>query len=192
VGEVRSMVAVEGTVAFGSHGLEGGFEPGGDVQRELPEGLLERLNELESESIDLTSEFSGARIERKPAGLAFHDRLVEESRLADWRSRLTAWLDSKNLDGLVRLEGKRVLELRPEGFDKGRVVRIVLRRLGFDGRDISLVAVGDDRTDEDMFREIRHRGLPVLVSEQGRESHAARRIATPQEVGEFLFELAGG
>jgi alpha,alpha-trehalase len=189
VAEIRSMVPVAGTVAFGSHGLEGGFDGSAVRRPPVPEGVVERLDELESEAVRLATEFRGARIERKPAGLAFHDRLLSDDDLQAWRDGLAAWLDTKDLEGLVRLEGKRVLELRPHGFDKGRVVRLVVDRLGLSGEDSSLVAVGDDVTDEDMFREIRGIGLAVLVGDEDRGTFATRRIRSPEATGEFLAGL---
>jgi len=188
--EIRAMVPLERIVAFGSHGLEGGFE-GNDVAiSEFPDGLAERLDVLQAEAAVLARDFPGVRVERKPAGLAFHDRLVPDDALRRWRETLVGWLDGKSLDGLDRLEGKRVLELRPPGFDKGHVVRIVAQKLGLAGDDPSLVAIGDDVTDEDMFAEIRGLGLAVLVGETDRVTSATRRVESTVEVGNFLRALA--
>jgi trehalose-phosphatase len=188
--EIRIMVPLDGVVAFGSHGLEGGF--GGSDTRgpKLSTDLVECLDVLESEAAVLCREFPGVRIERKPAGLAFHDRLVVDESLPHWRDRLVGWLDGKSLEGLARLEGKRVLELRPRGFDKGRVVRVVAERLGLSDEDRSLVAIGDDVTDEDMFRELDGKGLAVLVGGADRVTRASRRVDSTLEVGQFLEALA--
>ena len=190
VAEIRSMVPLEQVVAFGSHGLEGGFEVSDAEAPALPAGIVGRLDALQAEAAALARDFPGVRIERKPAGLAFHDRLVPEDSLRHWRKTLVGWLDEKSLEGLSRLEGKRVLELRPRGFDKGRVVRGVRQRLGLSGEDRSLVAVGDDVTDEDMFSEIRGIGLAVIVGDADRATSATRRVESTVEVGEFLGALA--
>jgi len=192
VAEIRSMVPVDGIVAFGSHGLEGGFDESDSSGVPVLEEILVRLDELESEAGALAEGFPGVRVERKPAGLAFHDRLLSDEYLQAWREKLAGWLDGKQLEGFARLGGKRILELRPQGFDKGRVVRVVVERLGLSGEDRSLVAVGDDVTDEDMFREIRGIGVAVLVGDEDRATFATRRIRSPEVTGEFLAALARG
>jgi trehalose 6-phosphate phosphatase len=192
VAEIRSMVPAEGVVAFGSHGLEGGFGGSDTAETRLPADLAERLDVLEAQAASLARKSPGARIERKPAGLAFHDRLVPDDRLRAWRERLSAWLDGIPLEGFDRLEGKRVLEIRPVGFDKGRVVRIVVERLGVSGPDRSLVAIGDDVTDEDMFTQIRGVGLAVLVGEANRVTSATHSVESTEEVGRFLSALVDG
>jgi trehalose-phosphatase len=192
VAEIRSMVPVAGVVAFGSHGLEGGFDGSDQGRIPVPEVILVKLDELESEAIGLAEGFPGVRVERKPAGLAFHDRLLSDEHLQAWRQELTGWLDGKQLEEFARLGGKRVLELRPQGCDKGRVVRVVVERLGLSAEDRSFVAVGDDVTDEDMFREIRGIGLAVLVGDEDRATSATRRIRSSEATGEFLAALARG
>lgn len=192
VDEIRSMVPVEGIVAFGSHGIEGGFHGYDPRRHAVPKEIMDRLDDLESRAAVLASRFPGVRIERKPVGLAFHDRLLPDADLEAWRKELADWLDGSQLEGLARLEGKRVLELRPRGFDKGRVVRVVIDRLGLGREDRSLVALGDDVTDEDMFREIRGLGLAVLVGDEPRATLATRRIPSTEAVGAFLAALARG
>ena len=187
--EIRTMVPVERVVAFGSHGLEGGFDGMGSDAPDLPAGIVGRLDALEAEAAVMARDFPGVRVERKPAGLAFHDRLVPEESLRRWRKRLVGWLDENSLEGLARLEGKRVLELRPLGFDKGHVVRVVVQKLGLSGQDHSLVAVGDDVTDEDMFDAIRGVGLAVRVGETERPTAATRQVQSTTEVGNFLGAL---
>lgn len=48
--------------------------------------------------------------------------------------------------------GKMVLELKPDGLDKGRAIREFLGEPPFLGR--ALVFIGDDDTDEFGFREV--------------------------------------
>ncbi len=56
--------------------------------------------------------------------------------------------------------------------------------------DASLVGVGDDRTDEDLFRALRGRGLAVRVGRPGLRSAARCRLSSPVAVQRFLAELA--
>lgn len=184
--QVRRLVPLRGIRVFGSHGLEGSWRPGADRGPSAP--LRRRLDRLERAASRLCAEYPGTRVERKPAGIAFHDRGLEGSELRRFRRALADWLGTQDVRGLERIEGKRVLELRPEGIDKGIVVRS-LPAARKRGRDLSLVAVGDDRTDEDMFRALGSHGLSVRVGRTLRGSSARRRLASVRAVREFLTAL---
>ena len=131
----------------------------------------------------------GARVERKPAGIAFHDRKVPTAKLAAWRRRLRTWLDDQDIEGLEILPGNRVLELRPRGVHKGLVARSLLERIDTRKHDDSLVAIGDDRTDEDLFLELAGRGMTIRVGGPTLRTAAAQRLPTPWAVGRFLQRL---
>jgi len=183
--EVRAMLPVPAIRVFGSHGLEADGRP-----PPVPPELLERIARLADGAAELAAAWPGARVERKPAGLALHDRQVAGEAGA-WRRARDAWLARSDRTGLDTLRGKRVLELRPGGFHKGRVVALVAETLGLRGPDASFVAVGDDVTDEDMFSTIRGTGLGVLVGEP-RPTRASRRLDGPEDVGAFLAALGRG
>ena len=55
--------------------------------------------------------------------------------------------------------------------------------------DASLVALGDDRTDEDLFRALEGKGLTVRVGRPGRDTRAVPRLPSPMAVRRFLEEL---
>lgn len=180
--QVRRMVPVRGVRIFGSHGLEG-------TRASRPTTAMRRLARMRRPAAAVVGRFPGARLEKKPAGIAFHDRKVPPRALAELRRRVRLFLESQDLEGIEVLRGRRVVELRPMGYHKGTVVR----RLGLprrsDRRDASLVALGDDLTDEDLFREIRGRGLPVRVGRPRRGTLAERRLASPKAVHRFLRAL---
>jgi len=177
--DAKAMVRIRGIKIFGSHGAEGSGAAASRPSRRL-------LNRLERGATRLAAAVPGVLVERKPYGIAFHDRLVPRGRLASWRRKLDGWLESQELTGLERLDGKRVVELRPEGAHKGAVVT------GLQGarRDDSLVGIGDDETDEDMFRALRGKGLSVRVAPPRTKSVAAARLPSPLAVQRFLLLLA--
>lgn len=89
----------------------------------------------------------GALIEDKTAGLAWHYRNATP-HLGTLRAReLRAHLvQSLAQTPVTILTGRKVVEVRPQGIDKGQGIRL----LGdLDGAEIA--AFGDDRTDEDLF-----------------------------------------
>lgn len=127
---------------------------------------------------------AGLRVERKPHGRVVHFReLATPARrpaMRQWLARL-APLASRAWE--VR-EGNLVIELRPAGFDKGRVVpplRAVAGRVA--------AALGDDLTDEDMFEALAPGELGVLVG-AARPSAARFRLAGIGAVGRYLAALA--
>ena len=103
-----------------------------------------------------------------------------------WRRKLERWFARQDLSGLERLDGRRVVELRPHGIDKGRVVRAL--RLP-DGHDESLIAIGDDATDEDLFRELCRHGMTIKVGPPGSATLAAERLESVEDVQRFLCRL---
>jgi len=186
--QVRELVPVEGVLAFGSHGLEGVWP--GEPPRRAAGDRDDRIEQLAEGATALAGDTPGVLVERKPAGLAIHDRRVPAARLAGWRRRLDAWLETQQLDGLERLDGRRVVELRPRGVHKGQVAERLPRRRGAPSPDDSLVAMGDDTTDEDLFRALEGRGLSVRVGRRAQPSLAESRLPSPYSVQRFLSLLA--
>jgi trehalose-phosphatase len=178
--EARALVPLRGLRVFGSHG--------GEPQRLAPE-LVERLAKLTVAAASLASGSPGALVEIKPAGIVFHDRAVAPKQLARWRRRVRELIAASDLEGLELLAGRRVLEVRPRGHHKGRVLGAVLGNTAPAEHDASIVALGDDRTDEDLFRSLGGRGLTVRVGRPRAGSSAVRRLASPGAVLRFLEEL---
>lgn len=110
----------------------------------------------------------GALLEMKGGGLAFHYRATEpqlgQRRVAELRATLSAHELSDSFD---LLEGSRVLEVRQRGINKGVVVPEIVAT---NPRAVVL-AMGDDRTDEDLFAATPPDGVTIHV---GRGQSAAR------------------
>lgn len=187
--QARRMARVEGVAVFGSHGLESD-SPRHALTTSATKAAIRRLKRIVGPAKALALGFPGAMLEIKPAGVAFHDRRIPAERLGEWKRRLREFLAGRDLDGVDFLRGKRVLELRPSGVHKGSVVRALAPRAAGGRRDASLLAIGDDTTDEDMFEALGGRGLAVRVGRRVRATHANRRLASPGAVAEFLARLA--
>jgi len=129
-------------------------------------------------------------VERKPFGFAFHHRTLHATARPRFRRRLRAWLAGRDTRGFELLLGKRVLELRPSGLGKGLVARRWPAARSARRGDLSLVAIGDDRTDEDLFAALAGRGLTVRVGPPRRATLARRRLSGAPAVARLLATLA--
>jgi trehalose-phosphatase len=182
--EVRAMVPISGVRIFGSHGLEGSWSRSGKAA--VAPATKRRLARLARDAARLSDGLPGVLIERKPAGVALHDRKLTPRNRAEWGRRVREWLAEVDLGGLELLRGRRVLEIRPRGAHKGRVAETMPRLRGSRPRDASLIAIGDDVTDEDLFRAVGKNGVSVRVGRAGKRSAATLRLASPAAVGRFL------
>jgi trehalose 6-phosphate synthase/phosphatase len=124
----------------------------------------------------------GALLEEKTVSLAVHFRNVEPAilglRLAALREELRARLP----DAVEILDGAKVLELRLRGVHKGLVAHAVTRDGG------AVIAVGDDRTDEDLFAALGADAVTIKVGPG--DTHARFVVANVADVRRWLGTLA--
>jgi trehalose 6-phosphate synthase/phosphatase len=131
---------------------------------------------------DVTRRTPGSLVEEKTASFAWHYRTVE-IELAKERLRELEAL----LGGVVRahdlelLRGAKVLEVRVRGVSKSLVAARALARAG---DDVAVIAVGDDRTDEDLFAALPPSALTIHVGNGA--SRAVFRLPDPAAVRRFL------
>jgi trehalose 6-phosphate synthase/phosphatase len=131
-----------------------------------------------------TQRSPGSFLEEKTHTLAWHYRNVGQE-LGFIRSR--ELLD--NLHHLVRntplqiIDGNKVIEIRISGVDKGSVAKQFLEEDQYD----FIKAVGDDKTDEDMFKALADKAITIKI---GTEHTAAQYNLTNQyEVIQLLNQL---
>ncbi|MCU0254807.1 MAG: trehalose-phosphatase [Acidobacteria bacterium] len=185
--DAAALVGIPDLPVFGSHGLEGPFRH--EVARVDPL-VLARLDAVEREVRELATGFPAILIERKAGSVACGDRALPRAARLAWRRRLAASLARVDLTDLELLRGRCVLEIRTKRATKARALALLGRMPPRATPDESLVALGDDRTDEDLFRAIGEAGLGILVGPP-RRTHARSRLASPAAVGRFLTALAG-
>ncbi|MCR9141296.1 MAG: bifunctional alpha,alpha-trehalose-phosphate synthase (UDP-forming)/trehalose-phosphatase [bacterium] len=138
---------------------------------------------------DYSFRVPGSFIERKNFGVAWHFR-NSPSNFAEYQSRrLVEDLEWSLLRMPVSiLRGKKVVEVRMLEASKGAFVNWyrTVHDLG-KKRDYTLIALGDDRTDEEMFEAIRSDGITIKVGMEA--THAAYRLREQAEVLPFLERL---
>lgn len=128
------------------------------------------LERVATRVLRVTNELGG-RFERKRAGAAWHYRGLDIApRIID-EIREDLARDVRVL-GFEVLPGACVLDVRLRGVNKGTAVLDARAR----EPGASIVVLGDDTTDEDMFRRLRERDLGVLVGTTHRASAAHLRL----------------
>jgi len=135
-----------------------------------------------------TAATPGALVEEKTASLAWHYRMAEPELGAGRAEELQHRLESILKDGSAELlRGEKVIEVRPSGVSKARVVE---RLLGLIEAPLpTIAAMGDDRTDEDLFVALPPDAIAIAVGY--RETIARYRVATPRAARELLERLVG-
>jgi trehalose 6-phosphate phosphatase len=176
--DLARLLPVPELVAVGVHGMEEG-PLGGEVRSRLDPASRDLMSSARAG----LPRVRGVRVEDKGAAIALHyrgaadeDRVVSD--LGEWAERLPA--------GLEPIWGKKVVEVRPRGFDKGRAAR----ELATQHRDATPVMIGDDTTDEDAFRALAEfsndEAMTVTIKVGPGETSARYRLSDIEAVVGYL------
>jgi trehalose 6-phosphate synthase/phosphatase len=126
----------------------------------------------------------GAHVEVKTASLAWHYRAAPREFGARQAHELRMLLgDVLSNQPLEVLEGKKVIEVRLRGVSKAVVAERIREEAG---ADTAIVAIGDDLTDEDLFRALPASSLTIAV---GRRWTTARFAVEDHRAVRRLLQL---
>ncbi|HWN19993.1 MAG TPA: bifunctional alpha,alpha-trehalose-phosphate synthase (UDP-forming)/trehalose-phosphatase [Gemmatimonadales bacterium] len=133
---------------------ESEWTPAAEVTGEWREPALTILR-------DITARTPGSLIEVKSVALAWHYRMADQEagarRANEVRLHLSQLLSNQPVEILA---GHKVLEIRPHGVHKGRIVPpLSPERLAA----TTVLAIGDDRTDEDLFAALPYDAITIRV-----------------------------
>jgi trehalose 6-phosphate synthase/phosphatase len=186
--DVRKMVALDGIIYAGNHGLEiagPGLEPfrHADISH-----YADRAGELAESLEELVQD--GVWVEQKGASLTVHFREADPGQhelVADRAHQLIREAGFQARDALCAVEARP-----PIGWDKGHAVLHVLRaRYGPAwSESLRVIYIGDDETDEDAFRALRGLGATFRVGDAEQSTQARRRLRDVESVGRLLAWLA--
>lgn len=127
----------------------------------------------------------GAEVEEKNFALVWHYRNVQPelayARNASLRHDLNAVLSNS---GIGIHSGKKIIEIKPRAISKGMVAEEMLASSDAD----FVLALGDDYTDEDMFKALPETAYTIKVGPG--ETHARFRVPDVKAVAELLEKLA--
>ncbi|WP_420460460.1 bifunctional alpha,alpha-trehalose-phosphate synthase (UDP-forming)/trehalose-phosphatase [Neolewinella sp.] len=117
---------------------------------------------------NLVSRTPGSFIEEKDYSLAWHyrniDRDLGSKRVREFRDMLSYLIQNQDLQVL---EGNKVVEIKNAGVNKGKATQYFVGKRKWD----FILGIGDDSTDEDIFRALPDWGVSVKV---GKGRTAAR------------------
>lgn len=117
-------------------------------------------NEVREVLLQYVDRTPGASLEEKDFSLAFHYRKVEAEiaplRVREVKEDLLTIATELNLEVL---EGSKVMEVRNPGINKGRAALRLVSGKKWD----FILAVGDDRTDEDLFAVLPESAYSIKV-----------------------------
>lgn len=117
----------------------------------------ERILEMINHTIEKTPKSS---LEVKDTALVWHYRNADYW-LAELRKMqlIEALVGETSRLNLQILPGNKVVEIRPYGFNKGSEIERRIKQKDYD----FILAIGDDTTDEDMFRSLPINGISIKV-----------------------------
>jgi trehalose 6-phosphate synthase/phosphatase len=124
-------------------------------------------------------------VEQKTASLTWHYRAADPEfgafQAKDLQQHLNEVLSNQPVEVL---SGDHVIEVRPHGVNKGRIVEGLLPSLPAEAR---IVAIGDDTTDEDLFAALPEGAVSIHVGPSA--SRARIRVAAVADVRRLLRAL---
>lgn len=182
--DVRRRAGVRGIVYGGNHGVE----LAGRRQAYLHPAarrLKKHAGELLRQAQRIFKSVPGAFVEGKGFGVSVHFRRVPPRARGAFDRGVRKLKKETHALAFLWTRGHQVWDLRPAtGWSKGRALQRLWRRTG----KPFVVCVGDDATDEDMFRSVRGKGFGVKVGPG--PTRARYRLALQNEVPRFLKWLA--
>ena len=186
--DLSKRINLDRVTLAGDHGLRIRLEDGTEYQPEHSETQAE-LRNIFGQIETFTRDIEGIHLEPKEFSLTIHYRSAPAGTSAILERALKKMLSGTSL----RLQsGRMCWEINPDiGWNKGDAFEwIRAQYIGDNPRRFELY-VGDDRTDEDVFKKMQTRGFPILVisTEKTGATNANFRLDSQAEVGILLERL---
>ncbi|MDE1159910.1 MAG: trehalose-phosphatase [Neorhizobium sp.] len=169
----------------GLHGAER-RDAAGTISRFEPDAAFEILK---AEMVTEAGRWPGVLIEDKGAAVAAHYRRAPEAK-DEVEAMMQRALASAGADFALQF-GKMVIEIRPAVASKGRALEAFLGEAPFAGR--RPIAIGDDVTDEAMFRTVNAMGGHSIriTDDPTQPTEAQAVIASAEDLRRQIALLAG-
>ncbi|GAB2538755.1 bifunctional alpha,alpha-trehalose-phosphate synthase (UDP-forming)/trehalose-phosphatase [Spirosoma aerophilum] len=157
-----------------------------------PDQPWERLDLSESDWVDpvrtamnqVVGQFPGSFIEEKETAIAWHYRMAEATDIEGKAIELATQLRAlPSTIPLTVIQGSKVVEVKPAQHSKGTVAIKIVEQTSYD----FVLSIGDDTTDEDMFRQLPNWAYTLKVGSG--VSFARYRLARQQDVESLLQRM---
>jgi len=191
MGDVAARVGAGVDYVAGLHGLE--------IRGHGEEFMHRALDEVEPVITQLADRAwrrltwcSGCFLENKRWALTCHVRMASdddaERAFEEFQALAEPYLESRVLRMLI---GSKAMELLPAAdWNKGRAVDWIRARVAREtGRPVSVVYLGDDRTDEDAFTALGVDDIAIGVGTRPHTHMIDARLEGPPAVGQFFVAL---
>ena len=187
--DIKKRVGINNIFYAGNHGLEFLFRGRKTfIQESLLKQCLPTLNLAKEELKKALAGIKGVVFEDKGAIFAVHYRKVKKdlSRIKlIFKRTISPYLRGKKLKITA---GKKVLEIRPNiPVNKFDAVNFLQNRLKKRKNEITIF-IGDDLTDEDIFKKLAKSDLGIRVGRK-QDSFAKYFLKTPKEVNKLLIRI---
>lgn len=186
--QLCTLLPIPGITYVGVHGLEM-RTAGGEIRRLMPAGAFTTvMTYLQRDLAPLLEGRTGFWLENKRSAFALHYRLAPPEEQAAVIIEFLAIVQAYQRRGisLEVVHGKKAVEVRPLGVNKGKAMQLLLERRA---NGVLPIYFGDDATDEDAFRVLHNRGLTVLVADPPRRTAARYYLRNSEEVLHSLVRL---
>ena len=179
---LRGLIRLKSIYYVGNHGFEA---EGSRLHYVHPEGrrCVPVMKELQ-EALRKNIAIKGVVFDDKKYTLSVHYRMVKEGAVQELKKIFRKTISNFNKKSRIKVaHGKKVFEIRPSvAWDKGKAVKKLIKNK----KNILPIMIGDDITDEDAFRELKARGISILVALRKKKSYAKYRLLSTDGVREFL------
>jgi trehalose-phosphatase len=191
LGDVMARVGQAAEYVAGLHGLEicGHGEEFSHRALDEVEPLIAKLASAAERRLAV---YPGCFLENKRWALTCHVRMAPpdaaERAFEEFEDLAEPYLESRVLRLLI---GSKAMELLPAAdWNKGRAVDWIRARVARDtGLPVSVLYLGDDRTDEDAFTSLAVDDYAVGVGVRPHTHMLDARLSGPPAVGEFFTEF---
>lgn len=178
-----SFIALHGLCIETSDGVQFSWKQSNQVQ------LL--IKQIKKDIEDEIKKENGAFLEDKGLTLVLHYRLLSINKIQKIKKKFKNAVNTNDRKNILEIiNGEKVIETRPKGWNKGKAIEMLLTKYA-KKKDIFPIYIGDDITDEDAFKVLKKRGISIYVANQSKRMTTARYwVKNPDEVFCFLQSLS--
>lgn len=183
--DIKKLVGISGIIYAGVHGLE--WEISGKAKT-FNVLVPEFFEKIKKDFTEIRETYEGMFVEDKKYSLSVHYRLLpsilKREFMAAAKKILAPYVDTKT----IRLHGgKKVIEIKPiSNRNKGTFVQSLIHNRNKSGNSLGVVYIGDDVTDEDVFRQLTQ-ALTIHVGKG--KSDAVYYLKSTSDTVRFLLWL---